>query len=93
MRAAASGGGVYLLHFDQPYQHARHYLGWAPSIAERLERHERGTGARLTQVVKAAGIGWQLARTWPGKGRTEERRLKNRGSSRRHCPVCKAAVS
>ena len=21
-------GVVYLLHFDQPYQHARHYTGW-----------------------------------------------------------------
>ena len=21
-------GIVYLLHFDRPYQHARHYTGW-----------------------------------------------------------------
>ena len=22
-------GIVYLLHFDRPYQHARHYTGWS----------------------------------------------------------------
>ena len=90
---APRGRGCYLLHFTEPYKHARHYLGYSPRIADRLDKHAAGTGARLTQVVKDAGIGWTLARVWPGKGRTEERRLKNRGSSRRHCPVCKAAVS
>jgi predicted GIY-YIG superfamily endonuclease len=82
-----------LLHFERPYQHAQHYLGYSPRIADRLDKHAAGTGARLTQVVKDAGIGWELARTWPGKGRTEERRLKNRGSSRRHCPICKGVAS
>jgi hypothetical protein len=24
-------GVVYLLHFDQPYQHARHYTGTGPA--------------------------------------------------------------
>ena len=26
--AAVMTGTVYLLHFDQPYKHARHYVGW-----------------------------------------------------------------
>jgi predicted GIY-YIG superfamily endonuclease len=89
--AGTSGAGVYLLHFDRPYRHAAHYLGYAHNIGRRLDEHAAGTGGRLTQVVKAAGIGWQLARTWPGQGRTEERRLKNRGGSRRHCPLCRAS--
>ena len=25
--AAVTAGTVYLLHFDQPYKHARHYVG------------------------------------------------------------------
>ena len=88
MSAAPKGQGVYLLHFDRPYQHAAHYLGYSPRIAERLDLHAAGRSARLTQVVKDAGIGWTLARTWPKATRRDERRLTNRGSGRRHCPVC-----
>jgi hypothetical protein len=54
-------GIVYLLHFDRPYRHARHYLGqWAQDLDARLADHDAGRGARLTAVVKAAGIGWTL---------------------------------
>jgi predicted GIY-YIG superfamily endonuclease len=30
---------VYLIHFDRPYKHSRHYLGYATDVDERLERH------------------------------------------------------
>ena len=70
-------GTVYLLHFDQPYKHARHYVGWtARNVKRRLAEHEAGRGARLLAVVRAAGIGWQLARLWPG-GRARERQIKS----------------
>lgn len=85
---AAALGTVYLLHFDAPFGHARHYTGWTPSLVDRLAKHAAGHGARLTQVVKDAGIGWQLARTWPGTTRTFERRLKNQGGASRRCPAC-----
>jgi predicted GIY-YIG superfamily endonuclease len=83
------GPVVYLLHFDRPYRHARHYLGTTPGghLTERLAQHASGQGARLTQVVADAGIGWQLARTWPG-GRTRERQLKRQGGASRRCPLC-----
>ncbi|MBB5085041.1 putative GIY-YIG superfamily endonuclease [Nonomuraea endophytica] len=29
-------GTVYLLHFAQPYRHARHYLGWTTDLQARL---------------------------------------------------------
>ena len=79
-------GTCYLLHFDRPYVSAngkgvaRHYSGWAASsrsLESRLADHQHGRGARLLQVVKAAGIRWKLARTWPG-GRDRERQLKTR---------------
>lgn len=80
-------GTVYLLHFDRPYKHARHYVGWAKNVKRRLAEHAAGRGARLLAVVKEAGIGWQLARMWPGS-RARERQIKNQGGHARHCPLC-----
>ena len=83
---------VYLLHFDRPYRHARHYTGWTrdeKSLARRVEHHRRGTGARLMEVVAAAGIGFTVARTWDDGDRNKERRLKNSGSASRYCPICR----
>ena len=84
-------GVVYLLHFDRRFQHAAHYTGWALDLDSRMTEHARGRGARLTAVVLAAGIGWTLARTWDGD-RYLERRIKNRGSAVRQCPVCRGEV-
>jgi predicted GIY-YIG superfamily endonuclease len=80
-------GTVYLLHFSRPYKHARHYIGWADNLAARLALHETGQGARLLAVARAAGITWQLARTWPGD-RFRERQIKTQGGASRHCPMC-----
>jgi predicted GIY-YIG superfamily endonuclease len=83
----ASTGVVYLLHFDQPYRHARHYIGWTTDLDARLAAHALGRGARLVEVINAAGIGWRLARTWPG-GRKRERQLKKQGGASGCCPCC-----
>jgi hypothetical protein len=40
-------------------------------------------------VITAAGIGWELVRTWPAN-RAFERRLKRQGGLSRHCPICRA---
>jgi predicted GIY-YIG superfamily endonuclease len=82
-----SAGTVYLLHFDQPYRHARHYVGWALNVKRRLAEHEAGRGARLLAVAREAGITWQLARMWPG-GRARERQIKRQGGHSRQCPLC-----
>jgi predicted GIY-YIG superfamily endonuclease len=57
---------VYLLHFSKPFKHARHYMGSAEDPNERLETHSKGQGARLTQVAAAAGITFEIVRTWQG---------------------------
>jgi hypothetical protein len=44
-------------------------------------------GTPLTQVVKASGGSWVLARTWPG-GRDLEYRLKRWHSGVKLCPTC-----
>lgn len=81
-------GTIYLLHFSEPYKHARHYLGWTCGpLEDRLADHAAGRGARLLAVVRSADITWTLARIWSG-GRTRERSLKRSGGSSRHCPLC-----
>lgn len=80
-------GTIYLLHFSQPYKHARHYIGFTTDLPKRIHQHLTGHGARLMEVVTAAGIGWTLARTWNGT-RTFERQLKDRHNAPRLCPIC-----
>jgi predicted GIY-YIG superfamily endonuclease len=78
---------VYLIHFETPYKHARHYLGSAHDLQARLKHHQAGTGARLMEVVTQAGIRWHVSRTWQG-GRDVERTLKGRKNSPELCPTC-----
>ncbi len=90
---SAPRGTVYLLHFDAPIspRHTtQHYLGWAADLDTRLAEHARGGGARLTQVALKRGIGWELARTWVGETRADERRHKSGAHGARLCPVCRA---
>ncbi len=80
-------GLVYLLHFDRPYRHAKHYTGFTHDLDLRIAQHIVGDGAGLLQVIQTHGIGWQLARTWPGT-RATERALKRQGGASRRCPLC-----
>jgi len=57
--------GVYLIHFSPAYKHAKHYIGYADDIGKRLAEQQAGTGARLCQVVVAAGLRRELSRTLP----------------------------
>lgn len=80
---------VYLLHFDTPYKHARHYLGYARGSAERrIEQHLNGQGARLMSVIKEAGIGFTVAKMWRDGTKADETRFKKGNNSPRLCPIC-----
>lgn len=85
-------GTVYLLHFERPYKHAAHYLGWTRDLEGRLAEHRAGRGSRLMAVVMAAGIGFELARTWAGD-RKRERQLKKQGGASGCCPICRAEAA
>ena len=84
--------GVYLAHFDQPFRHARNYLGASPNMQARVGAHRAGTGSKLLAAVQAAGIGWQISRVWPAatwdQARQLETGLKNRRDTPRICPGC-----
>lgn len=92
-RFPAHFGYVYLIHFHEPYKHARHYLGSAVNLETRLACHQHGNGARLMEVISEAGISWSVARIWrcdsPELARTLESRLKHRHEGPRLCPVCR----
>jgi predicted GIY-YIG superfamily endonuclease len=81
-------GTVYLLHFDKPFGHARHYIGWARNLDRRLAYHGTLSGARLLYMAAQAGVTWQLARTWEDVTKNRERQLKNKGGASRMCPLC-----
>lgn len=71
---------VYILKFDRPIGgRANYYIGWCEDhrFNARMRHHERGTGARLTQVARERGIGWQVVVTIDGAGRDIERQFKN----------------
>ena len=84
---------VYLLHFNPPYKHARHYLGYVnggqEAVQARLDTHRRGRGARLVAVAFAAGCEIELARVWLDGDRKFERLLKKRRNVPRLCPTCR----
>ena len=85
---------LYLLHFDPPYQHAGHYLGFTSGpVAVRVAQHTSMTakGSPLVRAAILAGSTVTVARTWARGTRTEERRLKRHHQLARHCPICRAA--
>ncbi len=79
---------VYLIHFNQSFKHARHYLGSSTDVPSRLEDHRNGWGAKLMKHVTKAGIGWKVVRQWPGGGRKLERKFKRAQHNVRLCPIC-----
>lgn len=83
---------IYLLHFDVPFKHARHYLGWTKdgsTLEARLEHHLNGDGANILKWAGRAGVTWRLSRTWPDGDKATERRLKNSRHVPRLCPECR----
>ena len=86
-------GHVYVIHLATRLHHAGHYVGFATDLAQRIAQHRAGTGARLMEVIRDAGIEWKLVKVLPGD-RSLERRLKRRKNTpRRLCPVCRGEVA
>jgi predicted GIY-YIG superfamily endonuclease len=78
---------VYLLHFERPLHHAKHYLGCTNDLTKRLKKHRTGNGSKLMRAVTKAGIGFIIAKTWHGD-RHFERWLHNKKNSPKFCPIC-----
>lgn len=82
---------VYLLHFDRPFHHARHYLGYTRDLDRRIAEHRslgRNTHHSLMRALARAGIGFTVARVWEDGDQQLERRLKRMKMGPRLCPIC-----
>jgi len=87
----------YLLHFDRPYKHARHYLGFSKTLEtmkRRIDTHTNATAGdgqnhRLLVKVREEGIGFTVSRIWEEATRQDERRWKRNGGGARLCPICR----
>ena len=86
---------LYLLHFDSPFHHAKHYLGFVErheDVDKRIERHLNGHGSKLVAAVVRAGHHVRLARTWEEGSRDDERALKKQKNTPRYCPICRGEL-
>lgn len=84
-------GWVYVLHFDTPIEHARHYIGSTHHLSERVFAHAIGRGANLTKVAFFRGIGFQLGYVGRAKSispRSLERRAKHWHGAEEFCSIC-----
>lgn len=84
----------YILHFDRPFHHARHYVGCSRNLEARLELHHKGQSqANLTRVIHDAGIGFVLARTWVTEKafELESHIKKHYKATVKLCPICNPA--
>jgi hypothetical protein len=90
-------GEIYVIHMQEPFYHARHYVGFAEynidgssSLAERIQEHRHGKGSRLLSAVNKAGIAWDVVMVVSGNMLTE-RFLHKRKHTSEFCPVCSGA--
>src|SRR5262249_25508216 len=84
---------VYLIHFEERYRHAGHYLGYSSDLERRLQAHRQSCGARLLEVVNGAGIAWSVVRVWLDGDYDLERQLKALHNGPRLCPRCNPKVA
>jgi len=82
--------GVYVLHFDPPFQHARHYIGFTMDTTpdRRLKEHLTGRGSPLVYAAHKAGCKITVAKWWKSGCRNFERWLKNRADVYKWCLCC-----
>lgn len=91
---------IYILHFQQPRYHARHYTGSTTDLLRRLDEHWTGKGSRLTQALYRDAQDWTLAALYSLKQpnpldlsiREIEQAVKASANAPRHCPICQGPL-
>ncbi len=69
---------VYILRFNPPLKHARHYVGTcaAHRLNQRLAEHRAGTGAKITAAAVEQGIQLEVACVIENADHAVERQIK-----------------
>ena len=85
---------LFLLHFDPPYQHAQHYLGYAvgtgrgSSYAKAIARCTAIGPHELVMAAQSAGCQITVADVLVGAGRALQRQMRASHHLHRFCPIC-----
>lgn len=91
---------VYLIHFEEPLKHARHYIGSTMHLTERMRCYCAGNAdsSRIMAAVHRECIAWRVVRIWtfdtPRQMRDWEYQFKKGADGKQHikpasrCPVC-----
>lgn len=82
---------IYILHFEPPLAHARHYLGSTRDVPSRVAYHRAGRGSPLVRAAVDAGCEVIVSRTLHGS-RDDEARLKRQHNTPRLCPLCNPSL-
>jgi len=87
---------VYLLHFDRPFGHARHYLGTRVD-ADAVARLNQGVYTIQTPALlvaaSMAGVSFTVARVWHDGDEQRARSLRACGGRSRFCPICRVSAA
>lgn len=79
---------VYLLYYNKPIHHAKHYMGCTSNLSNRIKCHRNGNSkAHLPMAFHKLGIGFEVSRIWDGDFALEKK-LKKYKNNRRLCPFC-----
>lgn len=86
---------VYILHFNRPYFHARHYVGYTEDTDRRFKEHFNchQSGSPLIQAALEAGITITVSKIYFDGDRNLERKIKKSHHTERYCPLCKSQAA
>lgn len=82
---------IYVLHFNEPLHHARHYTGCTTHLQARLTAHANGQGSSLSRYMWANQLEWTLGSLFvctKAAMRRHERALKNTNNAPKFCGIC-----
>jgi len=84
---------IYLLHFERPLQHARHYCGASRRVIARIREHRNGHGSHLTNALHEHNIPFVVTNVWQtDQPFASEHILKIQNNGPRYCPLCTTRI-
>ena len=80
---------IYILHFSEPFKHAKHYVGSSINPRERIKLHRKGrSGVCLINAVVKEGILLKLGNLIKSDSRNYEKLIKKIKNTKRFCKFC-----